>query len=141
MNKEANNNKDIISIKESDHTSIEELLDKENVIAPLTDIYETEDEFVLTANMPGVSRENIQIKLEDTSLAIFGRIKFSEAIKRNYILNENEIGNYYRKFNISNSIDETRIEAKYENGQLVLNLPKHDRVKPRTINIRQVQIS
>ncbi len=136
MNKEVNNNKDIISIKESDHTSIEELLDKENVIAPLTDIYETEDEFVLTANMPGVSRENIQIKLEDTSLAIFGRIKFSEAIKRNYILNENEIGNYYRKFNISNSIDETRIEAKYENGQLVLNLPKHDRVKPRTINIR-----
>lgn len=136
MNKEANNNKDIISIKESDHTSIEELLDKENVIAPLTDIYETEDEFVLTANMPGVSRENIQIKLEDTSLAIFGRIKFSEAIKRNYILNENEIGNYYRKFNISNSIDETRIEAKYENGQLILNLPKHDRVKPRTINIR-----
>lgn len=136
MNKEANNNKDIISIKESDHTSIEELLDKENVIAPLTDIFETEDEFVLTANMPGVSRENIQIKLEDTSLAIFGRIKFSEAIKRNYILNENEIGNYYRKFNISNSIDETRIEAKYENGQLILNLPKHDRVKPRTINIR-----
>ena len=136
MNKEENNNKDLISIKESDHTSIEELLDKENVIAPLTDIYETEDEFVLTANMPGVSRENIQIKLEDTSLAIFGRIKFSEAIKRNYILNENEIGNYYRKFNISNSIDETRIEAKYENGQLILNLPKHDRVKPRTINIR-----
>jgi HSP20 family molecular chaperone IbpA len=86
--------------------------------------------------MPGVSRENIQLKLEDTSLAIFGRINFSEAIKRNYILNENEIGNYYRKFNISNSIDETRIEAKFENGQLNVKLPKHDRVKPRTISIR-----
>jgi len=102
----------------------------------VTDIYETEDEFVLTANMPGVSTDNIQVKLEDTSLAIFGRINFSEAIKRNYILNENEIGNYYRKFNISNSIDENRIEAKFENGQLVVKLPKHDRVKPRTISIR-----
>lgn len=135
MSKEVNN-KDLVSVKESEHSLIDELLEKENFIAPLTDIYETEDEFTLTANMPGVSRDNIQLKLEDTSLAIFGRINFSEAINRNYILNENSIGNYYRKFNISNSIDETRIEAKFENGQLVVKLPKHDRVKPRTISVR-----
>ena len=136
MNNEKNNNKDLVSVKETEHSSIDEILEKETFLAPLTDIYESEDEFVLTANMPGVPRENIQLKLEDTSLAIFGRINFSEAIKRNYILNENEIGNYYRKFNISNSIDETRIEARFENGQLIVKLPKHDRVKPRTISIR-----
>jgi HSP20 family molecular chaperone IbpA len=136
MTNEKNNNKDLVSVKESEHSSIDEILEKETFLAPLTDIYESEDEFVLTANMPGVSRENIQIKLEDTSLAIFGRINFAEAVKRNYILNENEIGNYYRKFNISNSIDETRIEAMFENGQLIVRLPKHDRVKPRTINVR-----
>jgi HSP20 family molecular chaperone IbpA len=136
MNIEKNNNKDLVSVKETEHSSIENILEKENVVAPLTDIYETDDEFILLANMPGVSRDNIQLKLEDTSLAIFGRINFAETIQRNYVLNENEIGNFYRKFNISNSIDETRIEAKFENGQLVVKLPKHDRVKPRTITIR-----
>ncbi len=133
MNNDVNNNKDLISIKETEHISIDELLEREAFVEPATDIYETDDEFVLIANMPGVSRDNIQLKLEDTSLIIFGRINFSEAIKRNYILNENDIGNYYRKFNISKSIDETRIEAKFENGQLIVKLPKHDRVKPRTI--------
>lgn len=136
MNNQKNNNKDLVSVKKTEHSSIDEILEKETFLAPLTDIYESEDEFVLTANMPGVPRENVQLKLEDTSLAIFGRINFSEVIKRNYILNENEIGNYYRKFNISNSIDETRIEAKFENGQLIVKLPKHDRVKPRTISVR-----
>jgi HSP20 family protein len=136
MNKEINSNKDLVSVKESEHSSIDDLLKNETFLAPLTDIYETEDEFALIANMPGVPRENIQLKLEDTSLAIFGRINFSEVIKRNYILNENELGNYYRKFNISNSIDETRIEAKFDNGQLIIKLPKHDRVKPRTISVR-----
>jgi HSP20 family protein len=136
MNNEKNVNKDLISVKETEHLSIDEILEKETFLAPLIDIFESEDEFVLVANMPGVPRENIQLKLEDTSLAIFGRINFTEAVKRNYILNENEIGNYYRKFNISNSIDETGIEARYENGQLIVKLPKHDRVKPRTISIR-----
>lgn len=136
MNKESNNNKDLVSVKETEHTTINDLLEKEIFLAPLTDIYETEDEFVLVANMPGVSRDSIQLKLEDTSLAVFGRINYAEAIKRNYILSENDIGNYYRKFNISNSIDETRIEARFENGQLIVKLPKHDRVKPRTISIR-----
>lgn len=136
MNNEKNSNKDLVSVKETEHSSIDDILEEESFLAPITDIYETDDEFVLIANMPGVPRENIQLKLEDTSLTIFGRINFSEALKRNYILNENEIGNYYRKFNISNSIDETRIEAKFENGQLIIKLPKHDKAKPRTISIR-----
>lgn len=136
MNNELNNNKDLISVKETEHASIDQLLENEAYIAPLTDIYETDNEFVLIANMPGVSRDKIQLKLEDTSLIIFGRINYAEAMKRNYILNENEIGNYYRRFNISKSIDETRIEALYENGQLIVKLPKHDRVKPRTIMVK-----
>lgn len=136
MNTELNNNKDLISVKETEHASIDHILENEAHVAPLTDIYETDDEFVLVANMPGVSRENIHLKLEDTSLLIFGKINYQEAVKRNYILNESDIGNYYRRFNISKSIDETRIEALYENGQLIVKLPKHDRVKPRTIMIK-----
>ena len=86
--------------------------------------------------MPGVNKENVKLKLEEESLTIFGKINYDEAVSRKYVLNENAVGNYYRKFRISNSIDETKISAKYENGQLIVNLPKHDRLKPRTINIQ-----
>jgi len=64
--------------------------------------------------------------IED-SLIVFGKINYSEVSNRNYILNENEVGNYFRKFNISDSIDKTKINAKYDNGQLIVHLPKSEK--------------
>ena len=130
-----NENKEIISVEETNNQSIDELVRTENYITPLVDIFERPDEFVLTANMPGISRKSIQVKVDDKSLVLFGKIDYTDTINRKYILNENEIGNYYRQFNISDAIDETKIEAKYDNGQLVVSLPKHDKAKLRTINI------
>lgn len=128
-------NKEIISVEETNNQSIDEVLRNENYIAPLVDIFEIPDEFILTANMPGISRKNIQVKVDDKSLVLFGRIDYDDSVNKKYILNENEIGNYYRQFNISDAIDETKIEAKYDNGKLVIRLPKHDKAKLRTINI------
>ena len=99
-------------------------------------IYETADDYMLTADMPGLNKEDVKINIEDGSLVIFGKIKFKEMMDKRYILNESAIGNYYRKFNISDSIDDTRIEAKMENGQLNIRLPKHERVKPKIIEIK-----
>lgn len=129
-------NKELLNIKENQSKAWDTVLETETSFAPLVDIYETEDDFMLIANMPGVKREDVQVKLEEGALVIFGKINFNDAIKRKYILNENEIGHYYRKFKISNSIDENKLEASYENGQLNVRLPKHDRVKPRTIEIK-----
>jgi HSP20 family molecular chaperone IbpA len=128
-------NKEIIAVRTLNNNSIEEILRTQNSILPSSDIYENPDEFVLLANMPGVSRSEVQVKVIDDSLIIFGKINYDEAVKRNYILNENELGNYFRKFKISDSIDETKISAKYDNGQLMVTLPKHDRIKPRSIDI------
>ena len=128
-------NKEIIAVKKFNDFSIEEILRTEDSVLPSSDIYESSDEFVLVANMPGVSRNEIQVKVINDSLVIFGKINYNEAISRNYILNENEIGNYFRKFNISETIDKTRINAKYDNGQLVVQLPKKENIKPRTIEI------
>lgn len=130
-----NDNKEIISVEETNNQSIDELLRTENYVTPLVDIFEMPAEFVLTANLPGISRKNIQVKVDDKSLVLFGKIDYTETVHKKYILNENEIGNYYRQFNISDTIDETKIEAKYDNGQLVVRLPKHDKAKLRTINI------
>jgi len=127
--------KEIIAVKELNYNSIDEILRRENNVQPATDIYENNDEYVLIANMPGVSRSEIQVKVIDESLIVFGRINYNEAVNKDYILNENEIGNYFRKFKISDSIEKTKISAKYDNGQLIVNLPKSEKVKARTIDI------
>lgn len=114
----------------------EEALENECWIAPLVDIYETENEYVLTANMPGVSKENIKIKIEDGDMVLMGKIDYDTILNRRYILSETELGNYYRKFKISDSIDESKIEAKFEYGQLIIVMPKHERVKPKNIEIK-----
>jgi HSP20 family protein len=129
-------NKELIAVNESGNQNWENILEKERSIAPVVDIYESTDEFYLVANMPGVTRDNVKVKLEEESLVIFGKLNdYDNAVKRKYLLNESEIANYYRRFRISNSIDETKISAKFESGQLTLMLPKHDRIKPRTITI------
>jgi HSP20 family protein len=128
-------NKEIIAVKNLNNNSIEEILRTQESVSPSSDIYENSDEFILVANMPGVSRNEIQVKVIDDSLIIFGKINYDEAVSRDYILNENEIGNYFRKFKISATIDKTKINAKYDNGQLIVQLPKKENSKQRTIDI------
>lgn len=125
--------KELVKVKES--RDWDEALESESWVAPLVDIYETEDNFFLIATMPGVTKDNVKVKLEDGSLVMMGRIDFDNATKRKYILQENELGNYYRKFNVSESINSNKIDAGFENGQLTVTLPKLERVKPKTIEI------
>ena len=127
--------KELVAVNLYNSDSINELLKTQNSISPVVDIFETENDFILIANLPGVERSNIQVKLDDKSLIIFGKIAFEEEVNRKYILNEKEIGNYFRSFKISESINKEKINARYDNGQLVLTLPKHDKVKPRKIDI------
>ena len=128
-------NKEIIPVREKNNNSIEELLVNQNFLSPLVNIYETDNEFILIAGMPGVARKDVKVRVEKDSLILFGQIDYDINVNRNYILNEQEIGNYYRTFKISNSVNQNKIEAKFDNGQLVVNLPKHEGIKPRTIDI------
>ncbi len=124
-------------VKVQDQKSWEESFEKENWIAPLVDIVETDENFVLIAYMPGVSKQNAQVKLEDNDLVLMGRLdRYDELKGARYIVKEYEFGNYYRKFNLSDSIDESKIEAEMENGVLTVVLPKHERIKPKTIEIK-----
>ena len=127
-------NKEAVVVKTQ--KSWDEALEKESWIAPLVDIYETKDDYFLTAHLPGVSKESVKIKLEDGHLIIMGRISFDEALNRKYVLKETGLGNFYRRFKISESVNEQKIDAKLENGILNVQLPKHDRVKPKSIEIK-----
>ena len=128
-------NKEIVPVNEKGTTKIEELLESQNYISPGVNIYETDDEFILSANMPGVLRKDVKVKLDNESLVMFGQIDYEDKINKNYILNENEIGNYFRTFKISASIESSKIEAKFDNGQLIVKLPKNEKVKSRSIDI------
>lgn len=133
MNEKQNN--ETVEVKE-EKQSWEDILSTEGSYAPLVDIYETNNEFVLTADMPGIKKEDVNLKLEEGSLLIFGKIDYQDFLNRKYILKEKETGHFFRKFKVSDTIDESKVSAKFENGQLTIILPKHDRVKPRTINIK-----
>ncbi len=122
--------------KVEDKRSWEEALEKESWVAPLVDIYETTDDYHLVANMPGVSRQDIKIKIEEGDLVIMGRTNFLGELQHKFLMKEIDSSNYYRKFKISESIDEDKIDAKLENGRLYVHLPKVERVKPRTIEIK-----
>jgi HSP20 family protein len=128
-------NKEMIPVRENINNSIDELLEKQNYVSPYVNIYETDNEFVLVANMPGVLRDDLKVKVDKDSLIMFGKIDYNDEVNKNYILNEIEIGNYYRTFNISDSVNQDKIEAKYDNGQLIVNLPKNEKIKPRKIDI------
>jgi len=128
-------NREIIPVRDRESQSIDELLEIQNYKAPEVNIYETADEFVLVANLPGVSRNDVRVRVTNNQLIIFGQIDYKNNGSRNYILNEIEIANYYRTFRISNAVDQSRIEARFDAGQLQVILPKNEKVKPRTIEI------
>ena len=119
-----------------ENRSWEEALEKESWVAPLIDIYETNDDYYIIANMPGVKKEDVKIKIEDGDLVLMGRINYAEEMNKKYLLKEIDPSNYYRKFKLSDSVDEEKIIANLENGRLLVHLPKVERVKPRTIEIK-----
>ena len=105
------------------------------LVPPPADIYETEDQFILSTNMPGVKKENVEVKLSEGELTLYGRVDRGDVAANRFVLKEIDEGNYYRVFRVSDSIDAEKIVAKMEDGVLTLTLPKHERVKPREIPI------
>jgi HSP20 family protein len=104
--------------------------------APAVDIYETENEIVLTAEVPGIEEKDIEIKIEDNTLTLRGERKFTKETKEeNYHRLERSYGAFYRAFTLPNSVDPENIRAENENGILRVTLPKKLELKPRTVKI------
>lgn len=101
---------------------------------PNVDIFEDDDKLVLIADMPGVSKDDIDIRIEDSRLKIQGKV--SKELPGEYVLSEYSIGDYFSHFTISTAIDQSGIQASMKNGVLRLVLPKSDRLKPRKISIK-----
>ena len=103
---------------------------------PSVDIQENENELVLTADVPGVTLENIDISIEDGALTLSGERKFSnDENKGGYHRLERSYGMFKRVFTLPESVDAEKVTASYEAGVLKVTLPKKEAAKPRTIKV------
>jgi len=100
---------------------------------PPVDIFETKDALHLVADMPGVGSDGVDIDLREGILTILGRQAAVD--EGNVSHREFRPGNYYRRFSLSESIDQEKIEARMSNGVLSLRLPKAEKALPRKIQI------
>jgi len=103
-------------------------------ISPIADIYETEEEYILTMDMPGVDKSGIEITVDNNELSITGKLEDSwetDELKHG----EYTLHNYKRVFNIGEDIDGSAINAAINNGVLDVKLPKKEEIKPRKIEI------
>lgn len=110
---------------------------EERVYIPLTDIYETGDLYSLKLEMPGIQKENLDIVIDENELRISAK-KGANEVKGNVKFSEYSDRDYYRVFKIGYDVDRNRIEANLDKGVLTLNLHKSEEVKPKKININQV---
>jgi HSP20 family molecular chaperone IbpA len=107
------------------------------VFSPTVDIFEDEQALTLVADMPGVPKENLTIDLRDDVLTVTGVPSVSTPKDDTIILQEFEIGKYFRQFTLSEVIDQGKIEAKLTNGVLRLTLPKVGPAQPRKIQVKE----
>src|SRR6202790_1178333 len=104
--------------------------------APSVDIYETENELVVKADLPDVNPQNLDIRVENNVLTIRGERKFESKVNEdNYLRIERAYGSFSRSFSLANSVKTEAIRADYQNGVLTLSLPKREEAKPKQIKV------
>lgn len=103
---------------------------------PSVDIYEKENAIVLKAELPGIDENDIELKIEDSTLTLKGDRKFEKETKEeNYHRIERSYGSFYRSFTLPRNIDQDKIKAESENGILKVTLPKKAELKPKKVKI------
>jgi HSP20 family molecular chaperone IbpA len=106
------------------------------VYTPAADIFETENAITVLADMPGVKAQDLKIDLHDSVLSLTGRITNVEVAGEVDVAREYRPGTFYRRFTLSETIDQAKIDAKLTDGVLRLELPKVERARPRQIAVR-----
>jgi HSP20 family protein len=104
--------------------------------APPVDIYETAENLVLKAELPGINPDDVEIRVEDDTLYLKGERKFEKEVKEENLHRvERSYGTFTRSFALPSSIDSNKVNAEYRDGVLTLTMPKREEAKPRTIKI------
>ncbi len=104
---------------------------------PRVDIEETDNEFLLRGELPGIDKENIKIELNNNVLSICGKKEETkEEREKNYHIRETFNGSFSRSFTLPESVDGEHIKAEFNDGLLMLTIPKSVEKKPKQIEIK-----
>jgi HSP20 family molecular chaperone IbpA len=106
------------------------------VFNPAVDIFETERELTLLADLPGVKAKDLKIDLKDNVLTLTADETPLENPGEKDVIREYRTGTYYRQFSLSDTIDQSKIQAGLKEGVLKLTLPKVEAATPRKINVQ-----
>ncbi|HVB58714.1 MAG TPA: Hsp20/alpha crystallin family protein [Candidatus Acidoferrales bacterium] len=107
--------------------------------APAVDIYETENELVLKADIPDVNEKDLDIRVENNMLTVRGERKFEQKVKEDdYLRIERTYGAFSRSFGLPNTVNSEGIKAEYKNGVLTVEMPKRAESKPKQVKVNAV---
>ena len=105
--------------------------------APAVDIYETEQELVVKADLPDVKPEDLDIRVENNVLTIRGERKFEKKVSEDkYLRVERAYGSFSRSFSLASTVNAEAIKADYKDGVLALTIPKREEAKPKQIKVQ-----
>jgi len=104
---------------------------------PAVNVLEKEDGIVITADLPGLKAEDVEVTIENGVLTLKGERTLEEITDgETYHRVERSYGKFERSFSVPNSVDPKKIDARFINGEMTLNLPKRDESKPRSVKIK-----
>ncbi len=124
-----------IEKKKSDQVATTERKRSQNVFVPPVDIYETDDQVVMIADIPGVDQKNVDITLENDVLTIEGSVDSKTPEGYELVWSEYGTGDYFRSFNLSDDIDQSKVDAKVTDGVLKITFAKAEPAKPKKIKV------
>ena len=101
------------------------------------DVTESEDEYVLTANIPGVEAEDVSVKLEDQIVSISADMS-TEDEQNGYLVRERRVGKYNRNLRLGSKFEHDKVKAVVKNGVLTLSIPKATESKPRSVEVEVI---
>ena len=105
--------------------------------APTCDIYETDNEIVVKAELPEVKKEDVNVSIENNILTLRGERKLSEETKKgNYHRLERSYGEFSRSFSLPSFVDAGKVNAEFKDGMLRVTLPKREEAKPKQIEVK-----
>jgi len=136
--------KDFLSIRERIDSLFDDVISKNRscsgasygVWSPPVDIYETEKEIIMRAELPGMEQDDFKIEVKENVITLYGERKFGKDLKEeNYSRMERQYGVFKRIFNLPNVVNESDVAANFERGVLEITILKAVEEKPRQVKI------
>src|SRR5205814_1693599 len=133
--KKRKNMKNAVATQREEQVARENGAPEDRYLSPTVNIFETQDRFILEAEMPGVNKDSLEITLEGNALTLVGRRSEERFPNSELLYRESRPANFRRVFELNPTIDTGKIHANMEQGVLTLTLPKQEKVKPRKITV------